>query len=498
MGNAIRGLTAGDGNSQMRRHRLAMPILLTSAVLLALGTAALGASGGARAAVAAPRAVVPVTVATSSWTVYHHWSTGTGVGPAARAVNTSRRAWTSPRLDGQLYGEPLVFGKYVYVATENNTVYALVARTGKVAWSRHLGTPVPASALPCSGITPTVGITGTPVIDIKRDEIFVVADLFAGHKPAHHLFGLGTASGKVELNVDVDAPGSYPPAQLQHTALTLDAGQVVFGMGGNNGDCSSYRGRVVAVPEKGGGKPKFFTVDAAKGDSQGAIWMGGAAPVVDGKGHIWVATGNGSVQSSGRAYDDSDGLLELSSSLKLLQYFAPATWRQNNANDLDMSAAPALLSDGQVILAGKSRIVYLLNASHLGGIGGQQASLGGPNLLGSACGGDIDGGITVVGTTVYLPCVDSGVIAVQATKSPPKLRLLWRGAGGGPPIMVAGRIWTIAGTSLYGLDSRTGKVEQRASVPQSDNDFPTPSVGDGLMLCPGATTVVAFAVSAPK
>ena len=199
-------------------------------------------------------------------------------------------AWTSPRLDGQLYGEPLVFGPWIYVASENNTVYALVDHTGKVAWSRHLGSPVPASALPCSGISPTVGITGTPVIDSARKEIFVVADLYVNHKPQHHLIGLSTATGKVELSVDVDPSGSYPPALLQHTGLNLDAGQVIFAMGGNNGDCSTYRGRVVAVPEKGG-KPRFFTVDAARGDSQGAIWMGGAAPVVDSKGHIWAEAG---------------------------------------------------------------------------------------------------------------------------------------------------------------------------------------------------------------
>jgi outer membrane protein assembly factor BamB len=481
-------------------QRLARPILLASAGLLALSSAALGASGipGQTAAAATSTVTARSTVATSSWTVYHYWPSGTGVAPAARAVNTSRRAWTSPRLDGQLYGEPLVFGKYVYVATQNNTVYALVARTGKVAWSRHLGTPVPASALPCTGISPTVGITGTPVIDLKRGEIFVVADLYVKRKPGHHLFGLSTTSGKVELSEDVDPPGSYPPALLQHTALNLDEGQVIFGMGGNNGDCSTYRGRVVAVPEKGG-KPKFFTVDAAPGDSQGAIWMGGAAPVVDGKGHIWVATGNGSVESPGRAYDDSDGLLELSSSLKLLQYFAPTTWRQNNANDFDMSAAPALLSNGQVIFGGKSRIVYLLNASHLGGIGGQVTSLGGGKnvLLGSACSGDIDGGVAVSGTTAYLPCFQAAVIAVQATKS--RLRLLWtQPAGSGPPIIVAGLIWTIAGGYLHGLSPRNGSIVQQFDIGQSANDFPTPSVGDGLMLCPVTTTVVAFAVSAPK
>jgi outer membrane protein assembly factor BamB len=483
----------------MRRHRPARPILLASAALVALGSAALGASGGAAHAAAAAAPNAPPTVATSSWTVYHYLPSGTGLAPAARAVNTSRPAWTSPNLDGQLYGEPLVFGGFVYVATQNDTVYALAARTGKVAWARHLGAPVPASALPCTLIRPTVGITGTPVIDTKRDEIFVVADLYAGRKAAHHLIGLSTASGKVELNEDVDPPGSYPPALLQRTGLNLDAGQVIFAMGGNFGDCSTYRGRVAAVPETGG-KPKFFTVDAPPGDSQGAVWMGGAAPVVDAKGDIWVETGNGSVQSPGRAYDDSDGLLELSPSLKLLQYFAPATWRQNNAGDLDMSAAPALLSDGQVIAAGKSRIVYLLNASHLGGIGGQQASLGGGKgvLVGSACAGDIDGGVAVSGTTVYLPCVSVGVIAVQATKTPPRLRLLWTGAGSGPPIIVANLIWSIGGAWLYGLNPRNGRIVQQGHVGQSANDFPTPSVGDGLMLCPALNNVVAFAVSPPK
>ena len=39
-----------------------------------------------------------------------------------------------------------------------------------------------------------------------------------------------------------------------------------------------------------------------------------------------------------------------------------------------MSIAPVLLPDGHVIVAGKSRIVYLLNGSALGGIGKQEAS----------------------------------------------------------------------------------------------------------------------------
>ena len=382
-----------------------------------------------------------------------------------------------------------MFAGRVYVATENNTVYALSAATGSVAWSTHLGDPVPAGSLPCGDIAPTVGITGTPVIDPSRGEIFVVADELVHGRPAHIMVGLATASGAREMARDVDPPGADPAALLQRTGLTLDAGRVVAAMGGNLGDCASYRGRVVAVPETGG-TPAFFTVDAAADESQGAIWMGGAAPVVDGHGNIWVSTGNGSVYSSSHAYDDSDGVLELSPSLRLRQFFAPSTWATDNAQDLDMSMAPVLLPDGQVILAGKSGIAYLLNGAHLGGIGGQQATLG------SACGNDIDGGAAVVGMTVYLPCI-SGIVAVQAARSPPALHLLWSsGTSGGPPIVAAGRVWTIGHNGvLYGLDPATGQIRQQAPIGAVANHFPTPSVAGGLLLAAAARQVVAFPTS---
>jgi outer membrane protein assembly factor BamB len=421
--------------------------------------------------------------------VYHGDSSGLGVAAGVTSVDTSRRAWTSPAVDGQLYGEPLVWDGRIYVATENDTVYALSASTGAVVWSVHLASPVPSASLPCGDISPTVGITGTPVIDRSRNEIFVVADEERNGTAAHILAGLDTSTGRVEMSRDVDPPGAQTTALLQRTGLTLDAGQVVFGFGGNDGDCASYRGRVVAVPETGGA-PRYFTVDAAAGESQGAVWMGGAAPVVDDGGHVWVSTGNGSVYSAAHAYDDSDSVLELSSSLRLLQFFAPADWPQNNSQDLDMSTAPVLLADGQVLLTGKSRIIYLLSGSHLGGIGGQQASLT------SGCGDDIDGGVAVVGMTAYLPCI-TGVIAVQVTRSPAGLRVLWNSqAGAGPPIVAAGLVWTIGPNGvLYGVSPASGQIRQQATIGMPANHFPTPSVGDGLMLAPAANRVVAFPAS---
>ena len=456
--------------------------LPTRTGLLALASAIWVIGGGyaAAATLSSPPAD------SSSWTVYHHNAAGTGVVASVAAVDTTTRAWTSPTLDGQIYGEPLVSSGRVYVATENDSVYALSSATGAVVWSTHVGSPVPAGSLPCGDITPTVGITGTPVIDRSRGEIFVVADELVHGKPAHILVGLAATSGKSEMTQDVDPAGANTAALLQRTGLTLDAGHVFFGFGGNDGDCSSYRGRLVAVPETGG-QPAYFTVDAAAGESQGAIWMGGAAPAVDSSGHLWVSTGNGSVYSYRHAYDNSDSVLELSPSLRLLQFFAPRTWASDNSQDLDMSTAPALLSDGQVMLAGKSGRVYLLNGAHLGGIGGSEARLG------AACGDDIDGGAAVVGTTAYLPCV-SGVVAVQAAKSPAALHLLWTsGTGGGPPIVAAGLVWTIGQNgTLYGLDPSTGAVRQQASIGAPANHFPTPSVGGGFLLAPSAEHIVAF------
>jgi len=467
-----------DPRGTLRRARKLAAALACAAAICAAG------------AVPASAAVRSGPAKSASWTGYHGGPAATGAVPGIRSVITTARAWTSPTLDGQIYGEPLVFGQRVYVATEDDTVYALSAASGTVEWSAHLGRPVPAGSLPCGDITPTVGITGTPVIDPARSEIFVVADELVQGKPGHYLVGLSTASGRRELAQPVDPPGQDPAAILQRTGLALDDGRVVFGFGGNYGDCGTYRGRLMAVPEAGG-KPEIFTVDAAPGDSQGAIWMGGAAPAVDSHGDIWVSTGNGSVRTDGHPYDDSDGLLELSPSLRLLQYFAPRAWPSDNAADLDMSTEPVLLPDGQVIVAKKGGTVYLLNGEHLGGIGGQQAALR------SACSSDIDGGGARTGMTVYLPCL-SGIVAVRARRSPPALWLLWASrAGGGPPILAAGLVWTIGQNgTLYGLDPATGAIRQQVGIGVPANHFPTPSVTDGLLLAACADNVIAFSAPA--
>ena len=430
------------------------------------------------------------TTATSSWTVYHGDPSGSGYTSVIKSVNTSKPEWTSPKLDGTLYGEPLVYGKDVYVATENDSVYALSAQTGRVVWKRALAAAVPSSKLPCGDIAPEVGITGTPVIDPARNEIYVVADEMVHGHPEHVLVGLDASTGTPRMTHNVDPPGAQSVALLQRTGLTLDNGRIIFGMGGNYGDCASYRGRVVSVSEKTGAV-SFFTVDAAPGDSQGAVWMGGGAPAIDAQGHVWVSVGNGSVFSSSDPYDDSDSVLELTPLMHLMQYFAPDAWAYDNSQDQDMSMEPVLLKDGQVVIAGKSRIIYVLNGNDLGGIGEGETNTG------SNCANDVDGGGAVLGATVYLPCV-TGTIAIRVGSTTPSIDILWSAStGGGPPIIAGGLVWSIGQNGvLYGYDPTTGAIRRQVTVGQAANHFPTPSVGDGLFLVPAATQVVAFRAAA--
>ena len=454
----------------------------TSLLLLAAGAAVAPAASVAPAGAATRAAAVAHVDPTASWTVYHGNSVGTGVDTSGVTFSPPNLAWKSAVLDGQVYGEPLEATGRVFVATENDTIYALAADTGAVLWSTHVGTPVPSGDLPCGDIGPTVGITGTPVIDPARGEIFAVADELSGGTPAHILVGLNIYTGSSLLAEGVDPPGQLTKAILQRTGLNLSNGNVVFGYGGNDGDCSTYSGWVVSVPD-GGGTPGYY--QAVPIGHDGAVWMGGAAPEVDAAGNIWVATGNG---SSSTPYDYSDSVLELSPGLARTQYFAPNTWPSDNGNDLDLgSSSPALLSNGTILQVGKSSTAYLLSQASLGGINGQIV----PPI--GACGSDSDGGDAISGTVVYVPC-GNGVQAIQTNP----LSAQWQTTSGahGPPITAGGLVWSIGGSSLYGLNPANGATVEQVSTGGEANHFPTPSVGDGLLLAPSTDQVYAYSGSA--
>ena len=261
-------------------------------------------------------------------------------------------------------------------------------------------------------------------------------------------------------------------------------------MAGNDGDCAFYRGHLFIVSEDSP-SVESYTIDNQPGQRQGGIWMGGAAPVVDAAGNLWVAVGNGSVRTAGVPYDHSDAIMKFDSSLHVKGFFTPSTWAQQNAQDLDISSTPTLLPGGLTLIAGKSDSLYVEHSAALSGIGGQVATMT------RTCPSDIDGGSVAVGDVAVLPCL-SGPEAVEVRPTSSggvAIRARWQAAvGGGPPLVVGSNVWTVGrdGT-LHELSLATGAVEQTVAIGQVANHFTTPAFGDGELLVANATSVLAFA-----
>jgi outer membrane protein assembly factor BamB len=464
------------------RLRLALVALLATAA--ALGTLAAGAS------------------AEPAWTTYHRDSLRSGNDPDASSPVAPTLAWHSQDLGAPIWSQPLILGSRVYVATVGDKIAALDATSGAIVWEKTVGTPVPASALPCGNVTPTVGIVGTPVIDPATQVIYAVADVWDGANAHHELVGLSLGDGAEVLRMRVDPPSADPKAILQRTALNLDNGRLIFGFGGNDGDCSSYVGAVVSAPEAGG-SPLFWQVPVSPpSKSGGAIWAT-SGPAVGPEGNIYATTGN-PVPPEGKPgpYDYSDSVVQLNQSLQPLGSFEPPNWLEEGENDLDLSSAGAeLLPGGLLFQAGKDGRGYLINESTMTGKPGAGAA-----FEAQVCGGRGSfGGDAFANNTIYVPCT-SGVQALAYNQAGPSFTALWQGPADafGPPIVSAGLVWDVAsggfkggGTKLYGLDPTNGTPRYTLTLPTSVADhFASPSAAGGRLFLATGSSETAYTISA--
>jgi outer membrane protein assembly factor BamB len=403
---------------------------------------------------------------TPVWTTYHKDNTRSGNDPTAPDITPAAVAWNSPFLDGFVFAQPLVYNNRVYVATENNTIYALDLPTGNVVWSKHLVAPLDqaAAGVTCQLNIAIVGITGTPVIDANSNTIYALLQL--GSPQGHAVIGLDTETGDGRFLAGGDPPGANTATQFNRPALALGNGRVYVSYG--QADCGTYHGTIVGVPTDGSA-PVVYTVPSV---NRGAFW-GPSGPAIDGDGNVWVASGDGKETVN---FDHTSTLIKLSPTLQELGYFVPSNWAQINAGGLDLgSAGPLLLPDGLVFQAGKNKIAYLVSQATPGGKGGQLASF--PiNCL--SWGGDAtNSGV------VYVPC-NNGMLAL-AVDPGPSLRLLWKGPSNtiGSPVYGGNTVWNVdydAGV-LIALNPADGKVKQSITVGHARH-FTSPVVADDTVL----------------
>lgn len=337
------------------------------------------------------------------------------------------RLWSSAELDGAVYAEPLVAGGCVYVATEDDSIYALDASTGVVRWHVHLAAPI-TSGLPCGDIDPS-GITGTPVLDAARGLIWAVVLTDVKGTPTHELVGLRSGDGAVVRRQVLAVPGTNPAAQQQRAALDIEDGNVYVAFGGLYGDCNDYVGAVASVPEAAGHAVGYWRVPTRRG---AGIWEPGGPDLLP-DGNLLLADGNGAA-GPGQPFDGSDAVVELSPALREVGYFAPSDWAQLDQQDGDLgTTGPALVPGNLAVQVGKTGVGYLVSTAHLGRVGGQLDSL-------QVCeGAGAYGSDAVSGHTVYVPCTED-LTALQV--GPRSLRVLWRSqaGGAGAPVVAAGRV----------------------------------------------------------
>jgi outer membrane protein assembly factor BamB len=442
---------------------------------------ALAGIAGLIAALAAPAAgtVAHPGATFGDWPTYHMNATHTGYDPTTPAIGTLSKAW-SVTLDGAVYAEPLMVGGRLFVATENDSIYALNPQTGATLWMTNVGTPVPLSQLPCGDIDP-LGITGTPVFDPVSGRLFAAAELLKGQNTVEHdLFAFDPATGAVLGSRVIDAKGSDPIVEQQRPALAVGGGRVYVAYGALSGDCGGFHGYVVASPTSlTGSKDVYVATKYEPGAQEGGIWAT-PGPSIDADGNVFVAVGNGRTTDP---FDYSDSVLKLTKSLKLRTYFAPTTWKQDNIVDADLGSQGPALVGSYIYADGKSGTAYLIKQGHMGHIGGQIASA-------SVC--RSFGGTAVVGMTVYVPCTD-GIRAVDVTGG--VIKVLWHTtstAAIGPPVVGGGAVWSLGvnNGTLYALNPSNGAMITSIPVGAVEH-FATPMLSGGYAFVGTATGVFA-------
>jgi polyvinyl alcohol dehydrogenase (cytochrome) len=447
-------------------------------------------------------ALVPISTGAADWPTYHGDNTRQGNDTSDPGLASAVPAWTSASLDGALYGQPVVVGSQVLVATENNTVYSLSAATGAVQWSTTLPGAPRSTFAACGNIRP-LGITSTMVID--GGNVFAVAEVQTSSAPLtlhFELASLALGTGAINWTQYVDPPdpnwSTFAQYQQQRGALLATNGRIFVPLGGLAGDCGTYHGFVVSYAENNTGSVAYWAaaeVPTISGDNMGAIWAAGGLSQ-DAAGFIYAATGNSNQISSTSPYDYSDSVIKLNPTALApgapVDYFAPSNWYQDNAGDVDLgSTTPLQLPNNRIFIVGKSGIGYLLDTASLGHIGGQLAA----NRVCTATNSAAFGSLAYANGVVYVGCSD-GLTAVQINGTNTNFSTLWRNTTNvvdHPPTLAGGLVWSItpSNATLLAFNPANGQMVNSFSIASSTH-FTTPTASNGLLLVGAGTRVYAF------
>ena len=149
-----------------------------------------------------------------------------------------------------------------------------------------------------------------------------------------------------------------------------------------------------------------------------------------------------------------------------------------------------LLPGGLVYTDGKSGLGYLLQADHLGGVGGQLQTL-------AVC--SAFGGAAVSGQDVYIPCEDGlRQLQLSTASQPAQLLLGWKAPRqiSGSPVIGGDTVYSLDpyGGVLYALNAGTGVLRATHKV-GSTSRFATPTISGSTVFVGTMSGIAALSIN---
>lgn len=288
----------------------------------------------------------------------------------------------------------------VFAATENDSVYAFDADTGTVIWQKSLlaSGEKPSDDRGCSQVTPTIGVTSSPVIDRSAGAhgvIYLVAmsvDASGNYHQRLHALDVTTGAevsgGPTEIVAVYPASGggsnTFQAGDYEERAALLLLNGVLYTTWTSHCDYAPYTGWVIAYSEATLAQTAVLNVAPNSAGGGPSIWMAGGGPAADSAGNIYVLTANGAFETtlvngfpSGGDYGNS--FLKISTSggtLAVADYFSMLNEVSESSQDQDLGSGGVMLlpdvtdSGGATrhleVGAGKDGNLYVVNRDSMG------------------------------------------------------------------------------------------------------------------------------------
>ena len=341
---------------------------------------------------------------------------------------------------GQIYAQPLYVQNVtingashnvLIVATETDHVYAFDADTKGVAlWTASMVDQAhgaksgehslqSSTTIGCTDLQPQIGISSTPVIDSTAKTIYVEAKSQLGSTYIHRLHALDLTTGdeKVPGPVEITASESGtgdgsengtvtfdPLHQHNRTGLLLLNGEVYVAFA-SHCDSGPYHGWLFAYNTTNFARSSFLMTTPNGG--LGGFWMAGSGVAADGNGNIYIASGNGTFDTTHvPATELADTVMKLGTTngnISLLDYFTPSDQNCLEANDIDLGSGGVLVLPTQpgahpdlLVAAGKEGAIYVVNrdqmtAKNVHYVGKSDCTTDDPEILEESASGAVGG-----------------------------------------------------------------------------------------------------------